>query len=96
MLCRRSHCIFTLTVKTKEKTVLATATADGFAMERTGKLHLVDLAGSECAKSAGTESASQERERRNINQSLLTLGRVVDALRQKGDGGKAAAASVRV
>ena len=57
----RSHCIFTLQVDSKEK-------ADGgFVMTRTGKLHMVDLAGSECAKSAGTEDAKQERERKNIN-----------------------------
>ena len=37
----RSHCLFTLTVHSKEKGV------DGFGMDRTGKLHLVDLAGSE-------------------------------------------------
>ena len=46
-----------------------------------GKLHLVDLAGSECAKAAGSSSASLERERKNINQSLLTLGRVISTLR---------------
>ena len=43
-------------------------------METSGKLHLVDLAGSECAKTAGNENPVKERERRNINQSLLTLG----------------------
>ena len=71
----RSHCIFTLQVDSKEQ-------ADGgFVMTRTGKLHMVDLAGSECAKSAGTEDAKQERERKNINTSLLALGKVVNALR---------------
>ena len=52
-------------------------------MERIGKLHMCDLAGSECAKTAATtgEAASRERERKNINQSLLTLGRVISALR---------------
>lgn len=73
----RSHCLFTLTVHSKEKI------EGGTSISRRGKLHLVDLAGSECAKSAGSESAAQERERKNINQSLLTLGRVVEALRQK-------------
>jgi hypothetical protein len=72
----RSHCLFTLTVHSKERI------PDGSCMTRVGKLHLVDLAGSECAKSAGSESSAQEQERRNINQSLLTLGRVVEALRQ--------------
>lgn len=71
----RSHCVFTLQVDSKEQ-------ADGgFVMTRTGKLHMVDLAGSECAKSAGTEDAKQERERKNINTSLLALGKVVNALR---------------
>lgn len=73
----RSHCMFTLSVHSKEKI------EGGGERSRCGKLHLVDLAGSECAKSAGSESAAQERERKNINQSLLTLGRVVEALRQK-------------
>jgi len=64
-------------------------------LENHGKLHLVDLAGSECAKkySPTYQSVSgavatvwdgglnEERERRNINQSLLTLGRVITALR---------------
>jgi kinesin family protein 11 len=73
----RSHCLFTLTVATKERTV------DGMVMERTGKLHMVDLAGSECAKTAGNSTSTKERERKNINQSLLTLGRVITALREK-------------
>ena len=60
----RSHCLFTLTVRSKE------TTRDGMIMERVGKLHMCDLAGSECAKTAGTkgEDASRERERKNINQ----------------------------
>jgi hypothetical protein len=70
----RSHCLFTLKVHSKK--VVA---ADGSVMECTGKLHLVDLAGSECAKTAGTDKVdpAKERERKNINQSLLTLGRVI-------------------
>jgi len=78
----RSHCLFTLSVKSKE------TTSDGMLMERTGKLHMCDLAGSECAKTAGTknEDASRERERKNTNQSLLTLGRVISSLKEgKGD-----------
>jgi kinesin family protein 11 len=69
----RSHCLFTLRVKSKEKV------ADGI-VEREGKLHLVDLAGSECAKSTGADAA-RFRESQNINKSLLTLGRVITALR---------------
>ena len=52
---------------------------DGMAMERTGRLHMVDLAGSESAKTAGG-NADRGRERKNINQSLLALGRVITAL----------------
>lgn len=61
-------------------------------MEFTGKLHMVDLAGSECAKTAGMgekscpESAKREAERRNINKSLLTLGRVITILKDKSQG----------
>lgn len=80
----RSHCLFTLTVKSKE------TTPDGMIMERTGKLHMCDLAGSECAKTAGTknEAASRERERKNINQSLLTLGRVISSLKEGTPGAR--------
>ena len=77
----RSHCVFTLTV-------VSTRVTDTGTMECTGKLHLVDLAGSECAKkAAGGEAGkaageTQERERKNINQSLLTLGRVISTLKE--------------
>jgi len=78
----RSHCLFTLKVCCRER-------VPGGEVENTGKLHLVDLAGSECAKKAQGErqgtlvghGLEAERERRNINQSLLTLGRVIAALR---------------
>lgn len=80
----RSHCIFTLRVESKRQL------ADGSILEVGGKLHCVDLAGSECAKSAdmggGTDpqqAAARERERMNINRSLLTLGRVVSALKEQ-------------
>ena len=85
----RSHCVFTLTVKSTRRT------SDGGSMECTGKLHLVDLAGSECAKTAGgvtdgakagTGADARERERKNINQSLLTLGRVISTLRNANGG----------
>ena len=73
----RSHCLFTLKVVSKEKV------ADG-VIEREGKLHLVDLAGSECAKSTGESVKSARfRESQNINKSLLTLGRVITALRDR-------------
>jgi len=79
----RSHCLFTLKVHSKK-----VVSADGSVMECTGKLHLVDLAGSECAKTAGNEKVdpAKERERKNINQSLLILGRVISALRDAPTG----------
>ena len=76
----RSHCIFTLRVKAKRQL------PDGSKLEVGGKLHCVDLAGSECAKSCGNQGknqAARERERMNINRSLLTLGRVVKLLKEK-------------
>ena len=89
----RSHCVCTLTVT-------STARADGGAalVRHVGKLHLCDLAGSECAKTAGggngvREEATREAERRNINQSLLTLGRVITTLRAAADGDKSAASA---
>ncbi|KAG8763032.1 kinesin motor protein cin8, partial [Ceratobasidium sp. 428] len=69
----RSHSIFTLTVSTKE------TSTDGNDLVKTGKLHLVDLAGSENIGRSGAEN-KRAREAGMINQSLLTLGRVINAL----------------
>jgi kinesin family protein 11 len=44
-----------------------------------GKINLVDLAGSECIGRSGAEN-KQAKEAGKINQSLLTLGRVISAL----------------
>jgi kinesin family member 11 len=68
----RSHTVFTITVHLKE-------TTEGEDMVRVGKLNLVDLAGSE---SIGRSGAADKRAREAgiINQSLLTLGRVINAL----------------
>jgi kinesin family member 11 len=70
----RSHCVFTLTITTRE--VEATT---GEEIIRVGKLNLVDLAGSECVGRSGAKDI-RAREAGNINQSLLTLGRVITAL----------------
>lgn len=93
----RSHCIFTLKVEAQRQL------PDGSTLEVSGKLHCVDLAGSECAKSAnldgsgGSEQAARERERRNINTSLLTLGRVVSTLKELSEnGGKSKNKNVRI
>ncbi|ORX38250.1 putative microtubule motor [Kockovaella imperatae] len=75
----RSHTIFTVTVMVKE-------TGSGAHSEdtlRIGKFNLVDLAGSEAiGRSGATEKRA--REAGMINQSLLTLGRVISALVEKG------------
>lgn len=79
----RSHSLFTIQIDGK----ISLLDGDG-DMGFTGKLHMVDLAGSECAKAAGNEmsapeTVARERERMNINRSLLTLGRVITILKEK-------------
>ncbi|XP_078049062.1 kinesin-like protein Klp61F [Augochlora pura] len=69
----RSHTIFSITVHIKENTI------DGEELLKTGKLNLVDLAGSENIGRSGAVD-KRAREAGNINQSLLTLGRVITAL----------------
>ncbi|KAK0090601.1 hypothetical protein PV325_010567 [Microctonus aethiopoides] len=69
----RSHTVFSVTVHIKENTV------DGEELLKTGKLNLVDLAGSENVGRSGAVDR-RAREAGNINQSLLTLGRVITAL----------------
>lgn len=69
----RSHCVFTINVYVKEMLV------EGVVTVRTGKLNLVDLAGSENISRSGAVN-TRAREAGNINQSLLTLGRVIKAL----------------
>lgn len=81
----RSHCLFTIRVEASRKL------EDGSILKVNGKLHCVDLAGSECAKSAALEKgddgeAARERERLNINRSLLTLGRVISMLKDQSTG----------
>ena len=46
-------------------------------------LALLDLAGSENISKAGNEKGIRIRESVNINQSLLTLGRIITALVEK-------------
>uniref|UniRef100_UPI00358E252A kinesin-like protein KIF11-B n=1 Tax=Myxine glutinosa TaxID=7769 RepID=UPI00358E252A len=54
-------------------------TIDGEELVKVGKLNLVDLAGSENIGRSGAVD-KRAREAGNINQSLLTLGRVITAL----------------
>ncbi|KAL1916257.1 uncharacterized protein VTP21DRAFT_5874 [Calcarisporiella thermophila] len=69
----RSHSVFTLTINIKE------TTAAGEDLLKIGKLNLVDLAGSENISRSGAENI-RAREAGMINTSLLTLGRVINAL----------------
>ncbi|XP_076299090.1 kinesin-like protein Klp61F [Lasioglossum baleicum] len=69
----RSHTVFSVTVHLKENTL------DGEEVLKTGKLNLVDLAGSENVGRSGAIDR-RAREAGNVNQSLLTLGRVITAL----------------
>ncbi|CAL1688462.1 unnamed protein product [Lasius platythorax] len=69
----RSHTVFSITIHIKENNV------DGEELLKTGKLNLVDLAGSENVGRSGAVDR-RAREAGNINQSLLTLGRVITAL----------------
>ncbi|TFK29957.1 kinesin [Coprinopsis marcescibilis] len=71
----RSHSVFSITVHTKDVSF-------GEDLLKTGKLHLVDLAGSENIGRSGAEN-KRAREAGMINQSLLTLGRVINALVDK-------------
>ncbi|PKA49035.1 125 kDa kinesin-related protein [Apostasia shenzhenica] len=69
----RSHSIFSITIHIKE------VTPEGEEMIKIGKLNLVDLAGSENISRSGAREG-RAREAGEINKSLLTLGRVINAL----------------
>ncbi|KAF5856194.1 kinesin motor protein cin8 [Aspergillus alliaceus] len=75
-LSSRSHTIFTITVHTKR------TTDAGEEYVSSGKLNLVDLAGSENIQRSGAEN-KRATEAGLINKSLLTLGRVINALVDK-------------
>ena len=72
-LSSRSHTIFTVTAYVKR------TTESGEDYVSAGKLNLVDLAGSENIQRSGAES-KRAAEAGLINKSLLTLGRVINAL----------------
>ncbi|KAK6231854.1 hypothetical protein SCA6_001927 [Theobroma cacao] len=69
----RSHSLFSITIHIKE------ATPEGEELIKCGKLNLVDLAGSENISRSGARDG-RAREAGEINKSLLTLGRVINAL----------------
>ncbi|RMD44303.1 hypothetical protein DV735_g919, partial [Chaetothyriales sp. CBS 134920] len=74
-LSSRSHTVFTITAYTKK----ANESEDFICA---GKLNLVDLAGSENIQRSGAEN-KRAAEAGLINKSLLTLGRVINALVDK-------------
>ncbi|KAF2476623.1 kinesin-domain-containing protein [Lindgomyces ingoldianus] len=76
-LSSRSHTVFTITV------LLKRTTDDGQEYMSSGKLNLVDLAGSENIQRSGAEN-KRATEAGLINKSLLTLGRVINALVDRG------------
>ena len=76
-LSSRSHTVFTVTAYMKR----TTDTGEDFIS--VGKLNLVDLAGSENIQRSGAEN-KRAAEAGLINKSLLTLGRVINALVERG------------
>ncbi|KAI0011928.1 kinesin-domain-containing protein [Xylariaceae sp. FL0662B] len=76
-LSSRSHTVFTITACVKK------AGEDGEDYVTGGKLNLVDLAGSENIQRSGAEN-KRAAEAGLINKSLLTLGRVINALVDRG------------
>ena len=75
-LSSRSHTVFTITTLMKK----TSETGEDFICA--GKLNLVDLAGSENIQRSGAEN-KRAAEAGLINKSLLTLGRVINALVDK-------------
>ncbi|KAH6609207.1 kinesin family member 11 [Trichoderma cornu-damae] len=73
-LSSRSHTIFTITAYVKKSTEQGVE-----ELVSAGKLNLVDLAGSENIQRSGAEN-KRAAEAGLINKSLLTLGRVINAL----------------
>lgn len=71
----RSHTVFSIIVQMKEN-------SDDNELLKTAKLNLVDLAGTENISKSGAAD-KRARETKNINQSLLALGRVITALVHK-------------
>lgn len=76
-LSSRSHTVFTITTYVKR----GSDANDDYICS--GKFNLVDLAGSENIQRSGAEN-KRAAEAGSINKSLLTLGRVINALVDKG------------
>ena len=77
-LSSRSHTVFTVTAYIKR------TSDNGEDYISAGKLNLVDLAGSENIQRSGAEN-KRAAEAGLINRSLLTLGRVINALVERSD-----------
>lgn len=75
----RSHTIFKLTIESKKKAHCPDA--DGAVL--IASLNLVDLAGSESVRHTGA-TGQRAKEGGKINQSLLSLSRVIHSLSQPG------------
>lgn len=73
----RSHSLFMVNVVIRENTTT------GEELVKQGKLNLVDLAGSENIGRSGAQG-NRAKEAGSINQSLLTLGRVIRLLTTNG------------
>jgi kinesin family protein C1 len=71
----RSHSIFILKIKATNKT--------NPKLQQTSQVQLIDLAGSENAKSSGASSGQAKEEAKHINQSLSSLTRCIQSLRNK-------------
>ncbi|WVO17419.1 hypothetical protein L204_105111 [Cryptococcus depauperatus] len=78
----RSHAVFTLILTQKRHDPQTNMTG-----EKVSKISLVDLAGSERQTSTGA-TGTRLKEGANINKSLTTLGKVIAALAQAGQGKK--------
>ncbi|KAK3579189.1 hypothetical protein CHS0354_022725 [Potamilus streckersoni] len=68
----RSHAVFSIVIESK-------AEKEGVKLVKTSQLNLVDLAGSERQKDTNA-SGQRLKEASNINQSLSTLGNVINSL----------------
>jgi centromeric protein E len=77
----RSHTIFKLVIESKENGRGDNADPDGAVL--VSSLNLVDLAGSESVRHTGA-TGQRAKEGGKINQSLLSLSRVIHALSQPG------------
>lgn len=80
----RSHSIFKLAVESRER---ATEAGPGDGAVWVASLNLVDLAGSESVRHTGT-TGQRAKEGGKINQSLLSLSRVIHALSSQQNGGQ--------